>query len=184
MKLNLARLRRIFTHWPSELDVAKCEINWASMAQEFCSAGCVLYEEQTTTRNLMHTIKNLELTEHILRRMNNDRPAMFCLAFSLELAAKAARVRAAHFDEFKHASELPFAKHNVVEICSEIGGFGLTEKEHTLLVTASKIVMDGKYPSGKRPRDDETAFTMPNIDLFFSEARPLYERLMAFACDA
>jgi len=184
MKLNLARLRYIFPRWPSELDVAKCATNWASMAQDFFSAGHVLFEEREEIRALMHSAKNLEMTERILRRMDNDRPAMFCVAFSLELAAKAAKVRGAHPDEFSHATELPFAKHDVVTICKEIPGFDLSASECKLLVVASKVVMDGKYPTGKRPRDDETAFSLPNVDNFLAEADPLYEKLMAHACDA
>lgn len=93
MALNLDAIRKVFPDWPSELDVAKCESNWASMAQNFYSAASVLQEEMSVVRQRMHSSEPLQLTEDILMRMNVSQPALFCMAFALELAAKAATIR-------------------------------------------------------------------------------------------
>jgi hypothetical protein len=154
------------------------------MAQEFFCSASVLRDEMRDTRNLMHSVKNFEMTEDIMKRMNLTRPAIFCMAFSLELAAKAARVRVALPDEFKHLKALPFAKHQVIEICDDLPKLSLSDAERQCLKGAAEIVVNGKYPTDKRPSDDKTTYIAPNIDSFFAVAEPIYQKLMALACDS
>lgn len=184
MDLELQAIRKIFPDWPSELDVAKCETNWAYLAQEFYCSASVLQQEKDAVRRRMHSREPLIMTEDVLMRTHLWRPAIFCMAFSLELAAKAAIIRRCQGKGIEHAKRLPFAGHCLADLCAQLPDLGLTPEEEKLIAQAEQIVVSGKYPSDIRPRDDQSAADLPQLRAFMEQAVPIYLKLMSLSCDA
>ena len=184
MGVDLAAIRRVFPEWPSELDIAKCEANWASMAQNFFCAASVLQDQFVAVRERMHSGEPLEMSEDVLKRMYLSQPALFCIAFALELAAKAATIRKIQGKGIEHEQRLPFAGHCLFKLCEQLPELKLSKEEWALIVEAEQMVVNGKYPSDKKPRDDRTIQRTPDLRLFMDGAAPVYLRLVALACDA
>ena len=184
MELELAAVRKVFPDWPSELDVAKCEANWASMAQNFYCAASVLQDELGIVRRRMHSREPIEMTEDILMRTHVSQPALFCMAFALELAAKAATIRKCQGKGIEHAKRLPFAGHCLHELCDQWPELALSADDKKLLVQAEQIVVSGKYPSDIKPRDDKPFPDTPQLRFFMEGAVPIYLQLMSLSCDA
>ncbi len=184
MDLDLEAIRKVFPDWPSELDVAKCESNWAVMAQNFYSAASVLHEEMSVVRQRMHSGESLILNEGILMRMHLSQPALFCMAFSLELAAKAATIRQCQGRGIEHAKRLPFAGHCLADLCEQLPELKLSADDKELLVLAEQIVVSGKYPTDIRPRDDRPFPDSPQLRSFMEKAVPIYSQLMRLSTDA
>lgn len=184
MTVDLATVRRVFPDWPSELDIARCESNWAAMAQNFFCAASVLREEWATVRERMHSGEPLEMTEDVLMRTHLSQPALFCMAFALELAAKAATIRKIQGKGIEHDQRLPFAGHCLINLCKQLPELKLSKEEWALIVGAEQIVVNGKYPSDIKPRDDRTSQHSPDLRLFMDGAVPIYLRLIGIACDA
>jgi hypothetical protein len=184
MTVDLAAIRRVFPDWPSELDIAKCEGNWASMAQNFFCAASVLQEEFVTVRERMHSREQLILSEDILKRIHLSQPAVFCISFALELAAKAATIRKIQGKGIEHEQRLPFAGHCLFNLCEQLPELNLSKDEWALIAEAEQMVVNGKYPSDIRPRDDRTIPPAPDLRHFMDRAVPIYLRLVALACDA
>lgn len=184
MNIDLSAIRRVFPEWPSELDIAKCESNWASMAQNFFCAASVLQEEFVTVRERMHSGEQLIMSEDILNRTHLSQPALFCISFALELAAKAATIRKIQGKGIEHEQRLPFAGHCLFKICEQLPDLNLSKDEWALISEAELMVVNGKYPSDIKPRDDRTTQSSPDLRHFMSRAVPLYLRLVALACDA
>jgi len=184
MEFELEAVRKVFPDWPSELDVAKCETNWASMAQNFYCAASVLQGELGIVRRRMHSGEPLEMTEDILMRTHVSQPALFCMAFALELAAKAATIRKCQGKGIEHAKRLPFAGHCLPELCEQLPELALSADDKELLVQAAQIVVSGKYPSDIKPRDDKPFPDTPQLRFFMEGAVPIYLQLMRLSCDA
>lgn len=184
MKLDLDAIRKVFPYWPSELDVAKCETNWAFLAQEFFCAASVLQQEKEAVHSRMHSREPLIMTEDVLMRTHLWRPALFCMAFALELAAKAAIIRKCQGKGIVHAKRLPFAGHCLVDLCGQLPELELSTEDEKLIAHAEQIVVSGKYPSDIKPRDDKTIPGPPQLRLFMERAVPIYLKLMSLSCDA
>lgn len=106
MEYELEVVRKVFPDWPSELDVAKCESNWAVMAQNFYCAASVLQSEFDSVHRQMHSGEPLQMAEDIFMKQHISQPALFCMAFALELAAKAATLRKTQGEGIEHAKRL------------------------------------------------------------------------------
>jgi hypothetical protein len=184
VKFNFSWLRTAFHSWPNELDVAKCETNWAAMAQEFYCAASVLHDEMRAVKNTMHSGESLDMTESVLKRIHTSRPALFCMAFALELAAKAATVRNTRGAGIEHGQRLSFAGHGVDTLCDQMPELDLSESERTCLKQAAEIIVNGKYPTDIKPRDDKSSFIAPSFEDFMSVALSIYEKLMELATAA
>ena len=184
MAVDLAAIRRVFPEWPSELDIAKCETNWASMAQNFFCAASVLQDESVAVRERMHSGGHLEMTEEILKRMHLSQPALFCIAFALELAAKAATIRKLQGKGIEHEQRLPCAGHCLSKLCEQLPELNLSKEEWALIAEADQLVVNGKYPSDIKPRDDRTVQSTPDLRTFMDRAVQIYLRLVKLACDA
>ena len=184
MALDLDAIRKVFPGWPSELDVAKCESNWASMAQNFYCAASVLQEEMDIVCRQMHTGAPLEMTEDILMRTHVSQPALFCMAFALELAAKAATIRKCQGEGIEHSKPLPFAGHCLAKLCEQLPELILSANDKQLIVQAEQIVVSGKYPSNIKPRDDKRFPDMPQLRLFMKSAVPIYLQLIRLSSNA
>lgn len=183
MEFELEAVRKVFPDWPSELDVAKCEANWASMAQNFYCAASVLQGELGIVHRRMHSGEPLQITEDILMRTHVSQPALFCMAFALELAAKAATIRNCQGEGIEHAKRLPFAGHCLPELCEQLPELVLSADDKELLVQAAQIVVSGKYPSDIKPRDDKPFPNTPQLRFFMEGAVPIYLQLMRLSCD-
>ena len=183
MAVDLAAIRRVFPEWPSELDIAKCETNWASMAQNFFCAASVLQDESVTVRERMHSGEPLEMIEYIFKRIHLSQPALFCIAFALELAAKAATIRKIQGKGIEHEQRLPFAGHCLFKLCEQLPELNLSKEEWALIAEAEQMVVNGKYPSDIKPRDDRTVQRTPDLRIFMDSAVPLYLRLVELVSD-
>lgn len=184
MVLELASIRKVFPDWPSELDAAKCETNWAFKAQEFYCAASVLYKEMTAVHRRMHSSDSLVMTEDIAMRIHVTYPALFCMAFALELAAKAATIRKCQGKGIEHAKRLPFAGHCLVDLCAQLTELKMSADEQKLIEQAEQIIVKGKYPSDIKPRDDKPFPGTPQLSYFMESAVPIYLQLMSLSCDA
>jgi hypothetical protein len=183
-EMDFERLREAFPSYPSELDVAKAPVNWAMLAQQFWCAASVLEEEMRAVHDHLHSGVEIEMTEQILKRTTLSRPVLFCMAFAIELAAKAATVQATEGAGIAHDQNLPFGNHKVDELCQAITGLNLSEDERLCLRNATDIIVKGKYPTGKRPRDDEAAYMPPQFGAFMRIAQPIYDKLIGLATAA
>lgn len=183
MEYELEVVRKVFPDWPSELDVAKCESNWAVMAQNFYCAASVLQSEFDSVHRQMHSGEPLQMAEDIFMKQHISQPALFCMAFALELAAKAATLRKTQGEGIEHAKRLPFAGHCLPELCEQLPELTLSSDDKKLLAHAAKIVVSGKYPSDIKPRNDKVPPSMPQLWLFMEGAVPIYLKLMRLSCD-
>ena len=183
MEYELEVVRKVFPDWPSELDVAKCESNWAVMAQNFYCAASVLQSEFDSVHRQMHSGEPLQMAEDIFMKQHISQPALFCMAFALELAAKAATLRKTQGEGIKHAKRLPFAGHCLPELCEQLPELSLSSDDKKLLAHAAKIVVSGKYPSDIKPRNDKAPPSMPQLWLFMEGAVLIYLKLMRLSCD-
>ena len=183
MEYELEVVRKVFPDWPSELDVAKCESNWAVMAQNFYCAASVLQSEFDSVHRQMHSGEPLQMAEDIFMKQHISQPALFCMAFALELAAKAATLRKTQGEGIEHAKRLPFAGHCLPELCEQLPELSLSSDDKKLLAHAAKIVVSGKYPSDIKPRNDKVPPSMPQLWLFMEGAVPIYLKLMRLSCD-
>ena len=183
MEYELEVVRKVFPDWPSELDVAKCESNWAVMAQNFYCAASVLQSEFDSVHRQMHSGEPLQMAEDIFMKQHISQPALFCMAFALELAAKAATLRKTQGEGIEHAKRLPFAGHCLPELCKQLPELSLSSDDKKLLAHAAKIVVSGKYPSDIKPRNDKAPPSMPQLWLFMEGAVPIYLKLMRLSCD-
>ena len=183
MEFELEVVRKVFSDWPSELDVAKCESNLAVMAQNFYCAASVLQSEFDSVHRQMHTGEPLQMAEDIFMKQHISQPALFCMAFAMELAAKAATLRKIQGEGIEHAKRLPFAGHCLPELCEQLPELSLSSDDKKLLVHAAKIVVSGKYPSDIKPRNDKAPPSMPQLWLFMEGAVPIYLKLMRLSCD-
>lgn len=183
MAPDLKAIRKVFTNYPSELDVAKCATNWAFMAQNFYCAASVLQQEEDVVHRRMHSPEPLIMTEEIVMRTNVMQPALFCMAFALELAAKAAVVRKSQGKGIEHAKKLPFAGHCLVELCKLLPELNVSTDDQKLIARAEQIVVNGKYPSDIKPRDDKPVPSKPQLRHFMEGAVPIYLRLMSLSLD-
>lgn len=184
MAIDLNAIRKVFADWPSELDVARCETNWALTAQSFYCAASVLQQEASIVHQRMHFGEPFEVTEGVLIRTQISRPALFCMAFALELAAKAATIRKIQGKGIEHAKRLPFAGHYLCELCEQLPELTITADDKDLLVQAQQLVVSGKYPSDIMPRDDKPFSDLPQLTFFMEWAIPIYRQLMRIACEA
>lgn len=183
MEYELEVVRKVFPDWPSELDVAKCESNWAVMAQNFYCAASVLQSEFDSVHRQMHSGEPLQMAEDIFMKQHISQPTLFCMAFALELAAKAATLRKTQGEGIEHAKRLPFAGHCLPELCEQLPELSLSSDDKKLLAHAAKIVVSGKYPSDIKPRNDKVPPSMPQLWLFMEGAVPIYLKLMRLSCD-
>ncbi len=150
-ELDLSAIRAVFPNWPSELEVARVPGNWASMAQAFHCAAHVLAEEQRKGHQRMHANAGQPLDIDAFRRCQTSPAAIFCLAFSLELAIKAARVHQGALSNLQSGDCLPFQTHNLDVIASKLDGLDLSAEDIDCLKECSAIVSAGKYPVGVSP---------------------------------
>ncbi len=174
----------MFPEWPSEMDVAKSYGNWAARANSFISAAFVLDDEARKASEARHSKAGVKLEHHEMMRLRTAIPAEFCLAFSLELAIKAARVRQGDIDELKAGEKLPFGTHSLVGHAQKVNGLDLSPDETELLELFSTITTHGKYPTKREPSDNESGVvTSRSFAELAHKAKPLYDRLMRLACD-
>jgi len=175
---ELDEIRSVFPNWPSELDVAKTSTNWASRAQAFYSG--VLNDELNSAHNEMHSRAGQVLEAEVYLRQQTQLPAEFCLAFSLELAVKAALVKQGKLEELSSGQNLPFGNHLLHILAKQLQDFQITEE---LLKWASATVLNGKYPVRKRPSDSENGVTpVRSLTSLIHTIDPLYHKLMGLSC--
>jgi len=180
---DLSEVRKHFPHWPSELDVAKVPAHWAQMAQSFFLAAQVLNDEQRKAHRQWLDNVGQPADLDAYKRSLTMPAAFFCLAFSLELALKAALVKQGALDNLGSGQALPFSSHNLYRLAQDVDGLYLDADHKECLEWASEIIASGKYPVGKKPRDD----TVSHVNRAFSDltriAGPLYGELMEMAAD-
>ncbi|MBI4967693.1 MAG: hypothetical protein HZC25_06195 [Rhodospirillales bacterium] len=184
MRIDLKRISPNFPDWPSELDVAKGASNWAFLAQQFYCAAQVLREEADRVKEEIHEQdQQVEHTEWRLWRMNLGRPAAFCIAFSLELAVKAAYV-SQHPDEIKDGSLGGLKGHSLIEKCKRISRFDFTDERMKYVKMAEEIILDGKYPVTLKPIAEITAPYYNANDVYYDSLIDMYHELMKIASTA
>jgi hypothetical protein len=132
----------------------------------------------------MHSGESFEMTEDIFMRTHVSQPALFCMAFALELAAKAATIRRYQGKGIEHAKRLPFAGHCLADLCEQLPELLLSAEDKKLIVLAEQIVVSGKYPSDIKPRDDRPFPDTPHLQFFMGAAVPIYLQLMRLSIDA
>jgi hypothetical protein len=177
--IDLDKIRAVFPEWPSELKVAKVPGNWASRAQAFFCAAKVLNEESEQAHREIHARAGEVLSENILIRNLTQLAAEFCLAFSIELAIKAALVAQGKLDHLTSGGSLPFDNHKLKTLAKEIDGLDVTADVESTLQWAADFVLNGKYPVPKKPNEEKNGVTITKsfYDLI-AAAEPIYRRLM------
>lgn len=180
--MDFSDVRVVFPSWPSELDVAVTPANWALMAQAFHIAAHILAEEQQEGLRRLHENVGRPVDVDALRRTMVAPAAAFCLAFSLELAIKAARVQQGALRNLKPGGRLPFQSHDLVALAAKVDGLGLSADDIHCLMECSVIVAAGKYPVGVKP-DGSVNGVRPqkSFDDLARSADGLYGRLMDLA---
>ena len=175
---DFRRVRAVFPDWPSELDAAKQVPSWIIRAQEFFFAGLVLdHEAQAAEQALRDGETPLSESTHL--RMHVRLPALFCMAFSLELAVKAALVRQGDIDALAPGERLPFTSHGLLDLARRVRGLTLTAREEDCLRTAGDVIVSGKYPVPPVPRADRSgARVISDTSEFESDAAAIYGRLV------
>jgi hypothetical protein len=177
---DLNEIRKAFPNWPSELEVAKAGSNWLLMAQAFFCAAVVLDEESTSSHQAMRAEDGKPIQVDLLMRQQTYTPAVFCLAFSLELAVKGALVEQGKLEGMADGEQLPFARHSVCEMARGVEGFTVDQETERVLNWASLVIRDGKYPVSKTPSDAKSgARVIRQLSDLLNEAKPVYHRLMA-----
>lgn len=180
--IGLDQIRQRLPNWPSELDIAKQSARWAMMAQSFYCASVVLNDEMEKAHRQMHIEMENQISIDLARREEVGVPALFCLAFSLEMAIKAALIHQGAIVELQTGQKLPFSSHSLSELAKKIKGLNLLPVEEECLERAANIIADGKYPVRKKPCDAKNGLPgYPNYQNFLRTAEPLYERLMDLA---
>lgn len=182
---EIDQIRRVLPGWPSELDAAKAPSNWLAMAQSFFSAAIVLDQENTSAQQAMHAGDGCQVGVDLLRRQQTSTAAIFCLAFSLELAIKGALVQQGKLDGLSHQKNLTIAHHSLIELANQIDGFTTDSETENLLQWASNMVLGGKYPTSKKPSDLKDG--VPVVRQFrelLDVASPVYECLMAICAQS
>jgi hypothetical protein len=165
---DMKQIRNAFSEWPSELEVAKEWGNWSTMACSFFCAAVVLDEELTSAGQAMYTEAGNQLRDDQLMRRQTYLPAVFCLAFSLELAVK------------KLGKLENITNHSICEIARSIDGFAIDAKTKEVLNWASSVIRDGKYPAPKKPSDTKSGgFVTVHFGELLDDVKPVYDRLMA-----
>lgn len=176
---DLNRIRRVFPDWPSELDTAKASSNWAILAQAFYCASKVLYEELISADQMLHTTDGGPYIEKLHMRMLTSVPACFSLAFSLELASKAALVQQGKLKNLSGKEKIPFSHHSIVELAKKIDTFVVDHNTEEVLQWASDVIKDGKYPSSITPSDKKSGVPLTrSLGELLESAEPVYNRLM------
>jgi hypothetical protein len=179
---ELDKIRSVFPNWPSELDVAKTSSNWAIMAQYFYCAAKVLNDEFESTRKKLHSNSGQKMTNDILIRLEVNIPSIFCLAFSLELVIKAARIKQGDINDLENGDKIPFASHSVGKMAKEIYNLNITPEEDEWLKQTARLITNGKYPVGIKPKSNINGILIyPTFNDFNMGTKFLYERLMKIA---
>jgi hypothetical protein len=177
---DLNEIRSAFPNWPSELEVAKAGSKWRLMAQAFFYAAIVLDEESTSSHQAMHAEDGKPIQVDLLMRQQTYIPAVFCLAFSLELGVKGALVEQGKLEGMADGEQLPFARHDISEMARGIEDFIVDEETKRVLAWASSVIRDGKYPVSKTPSDTESGVRVARqFSDLLNEAEPVYRRLRA-----
>lgn len=180
--IKLDKIRKTFPNWPSELEVAKQSSNWASMAQSFYCASIILNDERENAQRLMNSETVNQINEDIVMRIQVEAPAIFCLAFSLELAIKAVLIKQGAITDLETGQKLPFSSHLINDLAKQIAGLDFLPNEEQCLELAASIIANGKYPVGKAPCELKNGVKLyPNYKDFRKMAEPLYIRLMNLA---
>jgi len=169
---DLKQLRNLFPGWPSELEVAQAWGNWSMMAHSFFCAAVVLDEESTSAGQAMYMEAGTHLRTDQLIRRQTYLPAVFCLAFSLELAVKGALVKLGKLENI--------ATHSICDFAKTIDGFSIDAKTEKVLIWASKVIRNGKYPVPKKQSDTESGIPVTkHFGELLDDVKPVYDRLMA-----
>lgn len=177
--MDLDEIRKVFPTWPSELEAAKQSTNWAGRAQSFYCAAVVLNEEREKAHQRAHAETGRVITEAVMLREQVDIAAYFCLAFSLELATKAALTNQGALAELKSGKKIPFLSHSIHELAKKVAGLNLSQEEGECLKKASAFIAYGKYPAGIAPCESRNGVpSYPHFQSLFRIAGPLYQRLM------
>jgi hypothetical protein len=180
--IELGQIRKAFPNWPSELEVAKQSSNWAMMAQSFYCAAVVLNDEMKNVHRQMHSEPGMQVSVDLSRREQVGVPAIFCLAFSLELAIKAALIHQGAISDLETRKKLPFSSHSIHDLAKQVEGLHLVPNEEQCLEQAASVIANGKYPAGVAPCELKNGVQFyPNYEDFMRTAAPLYERLMSLA---
>jgi hypothetical protein len=119
------------------------------------------------------------LDVHTLKRLHTQIPAEFCLAFSLELAIKAALVAQGELEKMTSGEKLPFPDHSLHRLAQRVDGLETSPEEERALRWASEAIVRGKYPVPKKPCDDKNGVSVVrSFSALFRDVEPLYKRLM------
>ena len=177
--IDIERIRAVFPTWPSEWEVAKAPGNWTSRAQSFFFAAKVLSQESEQAQREMHATIGEALSESILIRTGTQIAAEFCLAFSIELAIKAALVAQGKLNHLSNGDSLSFGNHQLSSLAKEIEGFEVTKEVDSTLQWAAAMILNGKYPVPKKPNDKKNGVTVTrSFHDIMGSAEPIYRRLM------
>ena len=183
--LDLNEIRKIFPDWPSELTAAKSASNWRMMAQSFLCAAEVLHEELTSAHKAMHAQveKKVQVTQ--IMRQQTYHAAVFCLAFSLELAVKTAWAKLGKLDRMANGKKVPFASHSLCKLARTIDVFDIDSETEKVLNWADSTIRDGKYPVSLNPSDAKSGVrVIRHFGSLLNEVKPVYDKLMAIGSES
>lgn len=170
-KFPLKAIRRVFPRFPSEREAAAAPANWLLRAQSFCNAATVLMGEQHRHGKPAGPPCSLAAAPDLLR-LNLQAPALYCLAFGLELSLKAALVS---------QGKKPEGHHNLLGLARKLRGLELSKRDEEALEIARHLLKDGKYIVSKEPKADVTPQGLPPFGDLHDLAKPLLDRLWELA---
>jgi len=184
-ELDLAKIRAAIPGWPSELDVAKHPGNWAAMAQTFHGAAHILNDEYIQSGEDWYANVGEPVDPQLLRKRQIAPAAIFCLAFSLELAIKAAHVKQGALNDLQSREKLPFATHGLVQLAKSVDCVALSDDEIKCLEQSAAIISAGKYPVGVSPDGSADGVrAVVSFDDFALHADRIYKMLIRVATDS
>ncbi len=183
--ISLNRISASLPGWPSQAETVKQPGNWLKLAQAFFYAAVVLNEERQTAHKQMYAHTGEVFSEDhagMFKRLQVKSPAEFCLAFSLELAIKAALLTQGALDGMTRGQKLPFGNHDLSKLAQNIEGFEMDEDASQTLQWATYVISIGKYQVPIKSSDPKSGLpVVKNLPDRLRDAEPLYKRIISLA---
>jgi hypothetical protein len=183
MMPSLQSIRRVFPDWPSEFDVARQPQNWASLAQDFFCAALIVKGENRRCHAWLHSDAPKPFTDEIAVGLHGQRAAVFCMAFALELTIKAAYVMTNGRKRMKPNCTIDFGSHRIIQLAEDISEGCLTDADKQAIRLAQEIIVNGKYPTTKKPKDNAESFNLPSLEHAIEAMEPVYRIFMGYVTE-
>jgi hypothetical protein len=160
--------------------VARQHVNWASLAQDFFCAALIVGRENQKCHDWLHANDGKVITDEIAVGLHRQRAGVFCMAFAVELVIKAVYVKKIGCKHMKPNSRIDFGNHGIVQMAEEIAEASLTDSEKEAIRIAQEIIVNGKYPSSKKPKKDTEPLSLPNLRRAIDMMEPVYKKFAGY----